>query len=72
MAWTLGAMFKTFTAVNYNRKRLSGQCKHAMFTELVSLKASVTLHSIRLESLTKDKHSSILDPFVSYKENEML
>jgi hypothetical protein len=67
MAWTLGAMLKTCTAVNYNRKRLSGQCKYAVFTELVSLKASVTLHTITLESLTKDKQSSILDPFVSYK-----
>ncbi len=47
MAWTLGAMLKTFTAVNYNRKRLShaGQCKQAIFSELVSLTASVTLHS---------------------------
>jgi hypothetical protein len=28
------------------------------------------LHNTRLEILAKDKHSSLLEPFVSYKENE--
>jgi hypothetical protein len=30
------------------------------------------LHYTRLERLARDQHSILLDPFVSYKENEVL
>jgi len=30
------------------------------------------LHYTRLERLAREKHSSLLDPFVSYKEIELL
>jgi hypothetical protein len=30
------------------------------------------LHDNGIEGLTRDKHSSLSDPFVSYKENELL
>jgi len=30
------------------------------------------LHYTKLEKLTSDKHSSLLDPFVNYEENQML
>jgi hypothetical protein len=30
------------------------------------------LHNIWLERFAADKHSSLLDPFLSYKENKVL
>jgi hypothetical protein len=36
------------------------------------LECYIVLHYTRLESLTRDKHPSLLGPFVSCKENEVL
>jgi hypothetical protein len=35
-------------------------------------KQARVLHCSGLESLVRDKHSSLLDPFISYEENEVL
>jgi hypothetical protein len=32
----------------------------------------LVLHFTGLERLARDKHSSLLDPFISYEENEVL
>ncbi len=33
---------------------------------------AIVLHYSRLEMLVRDKHPSLLDPFVSYAKNEVL
>ncbi len=47
--------------------------KHFIFFMIYeSVQKARLLHTVKLERLDKDKHSSLLGPFLSYEENEVL
>ncbi len=41
------------------------------YSSLFSAQYARVLHHTRMLRLARDKHSSFMDPFVSYKENKM-
>ncbi len=50
--------------------RLRGQIKDTPFSlQLTNGPNKIALSYIRLERLTRDKHSSLMGPFVGYKES---
>jgi hypothetical protein len=50
---------------------LSDTMLHDIMLHVMAPQYARVLHYIRLERHTSDKHSSLLDPFISYEENEV-
>ncbi len=42
------------------------------FITYLRAQLNIVLHYSKIERVAKDKHSSLLDLFISYKENELL